>query len=81
MATLHKAPKTVTKTTMKLVPGDVILTGNMYDGFDTYKIVDVQQSSVNARRAVVVIQFNHGGTHISHEGKNTRWSVVIKAAN
>lgn len=73
---LTKAPKTITKTTMKLVPGDVILTGNMFDGFDTYTIVDVVSSSVQARRALVVIQFNHGGTHIDHAGKNARWAVI-----
>ena len=73
---LHTAPKTTAKTTMNLVPGDVILTGNMYDGFDTYKIVDVQPVATNARKMIVVIQFNHGGMHMSHEGKNTRWSVV-----
>lgn len=80
MITMHQAPKTITKTTMKLQPGDVISTGNMYDGFETYTIVDVQPSSVNARRALVVIQFPHGGTYINHEGKNTRWSVIVGEA-
>lgn len=74
--TIHVAPKTISKTTMKLVPGDVVLTGNMYDGFDSYTILDVTPSHANARKALVVIQFSHGGTYMSHEGKNTRWSVI-----
>ena len=73
---LFKAPKTITKTTMKLMPGDLILTGNMFDGFDTYTILDVTSSSVDTRRASVVIKFNHGGTYIEHTGKNTHWAVI-----
>lgn len=73
---ITKAPKTITKTTMNLVSGDLILIGNMYDGFDTKMIVDVAGSSINKRQALVTVKYNHGGSVITVEGKNTRWSVI-----
>lgn len=73
---ITKAPKTITKTTMNLLPGDEILIGNMYDGFDTKVIVDVTRSSINKRQALVTVKYNHGGSVMTVEGKNTRWSVV-----
>lgn len=80
MTISYTAPKTITKTTMKLVPGDVISTGDMFYGFHTYTILNVKISAANPRKALVTIQFNHGGIYESHEGKNTRWSVVVKEA-
>lgn len=71
-----KAPKTITKTTLKLLPGDEILTGNMFDGFDSYKIINVIPSEFSNRQAIVTIQFPHDGIVKVIHGKNTRWSVI-----
>ena len=72
---LTATPKTITKTTLQLSAGDVILTGNCVVGFDTYTIVNLQPANM-PRRMIVTIQFNHGGTCDLLQGKNTRYSVV-----
>jgi hypothetical protein len=68
-------PKTITKTTLQLSAGDVILTGNCVVGFDTYTIVNLQPAHM-PRRMIVTIQFNHGGTCDLLQGKNTRYAVI-----
>lgn len=73
---LHAAPKTIQKTTLNLVPGDLILTGDMFDGFWHYTIVEVKPSQHNKRMALVTVRFDHGGTVTTVEGKNTRWFVI-----
>jgi len=73
---LTKAPKTITKTTMKLMPGDNILTGDMFDGFDSYKILKVEESEFNKRYGVLTIQFSHGGITVVVHAKHTRWAVI-----
>jgi hypothetical protein len=72
---LIETPKTITKTTTQLSIGDVILTGNMFDGFDSYTIIDLQPAHM-PRRMIVTIQFKHGGTCELVRGKTTRHSVI-----
>lgn len=80
MTTLHKAPSTITKTTMHLEAGDVISTGNCFHGFWSYTIVDVTPSAHNKRTALVTMRFDHGGEVRTVHGKNARWSVITKEA-
>ena len=73
---LYTAPKTITKTTMKLQPGDVVSTGNCFHGFWSYEIVKVEPSNYNKRTALVTVRFDHGGCETIVYGKNTRWAVM-----
>ena len=68
-------PKTITKTTLQLSAGDVILTGNMFDGFDSYTIIDLQPAHM-PRRMIVTIQFKHGIPVDLISGKNAHWPVI-----
>lgn len=72
----HTAPTTITKTTMNLKPGDLILVGNAFDGFDIKRVVKVRPSEYNKRMALLTVRFGHGGQCETVEGKNTRWSIV-----
>ena len=72
---LTATPKTITKTTLQLSAGDVILTGNIFDGFDSYTIIDLQPAHL-PRRMVVTVQFKHGGTCDLMRGKNAHWPVI-----
>ena len=77
---MHKAPFAVaTKTTMKLVAGDVVLTGNCIKGFDSYTIVSVKNAEFNKRMARVTVQFNKGGVSSHNVGKNTQYFVKVGA--
>jgi hypothetical protein len=48
----------------------------MFDGFDSYKIINVIPSEFSNRQAIVTIQFPHDGIVKIVHGKNTRWSVI-----
>lgn len=74
-----EAPATITKTTLNLAPGDVISTGNAFDGFWSYTVLAVANSARNPRMAILTVQFDHGGTCEMVEGKNARWSVLAPA--
>jgi len=69
------APKTITKTTMNLQPGDVVLDGNMFIGYTTTTIISVERWDYNKRMATVELGFALGSAKINY-GINTRWSVL-----
>lgn len=75
--TTYAKPQTcVTVTTTRLRAGDTIQVGNLFDGFWTYTIQDIQPSTYKKTKMAVTILYSHGGTYTEESGKNTRWSVV-----
>jgi len=77
---MFKAPFAVTtKTTMKLVAGDVIQTGNCIAGFDSYSIVSIENASFNNRMAKLTIRFNNGSVGSHNVGKNAQFFVKVGA--
>jgi hypothetical protein len=70
------APKTITKTTMNLQPGDVVLDGNMFIGYTTTAIISVERWDYNKRMATVELSFASGNSAKMNYGINTRWSVL-----
>ena len=73
-----QSPKTISKTTLNLVPGDEISRGNAWDGFWSYTVVSVAPAH-NPRMMVVTVRFDHGGTCELVEGKNVHWPVLAAA--
>ena len=70
------APKCQSKTSLKLVPGDVVLEGNIFHGFNTRKFIGAVQSKHNKSMMVMTFEFGNGTPVSLAYGKNTRWSVV-----
>jgi hypothetical protein len=66
----------VTTTTLNLKAGDVIQTGNMFYGFWTYQIINVEPSPYNKNKVALTIVHDNGNSFVEYAGKNTRWSVI-----
>ena len=73
------APKCQTKTTKQLVPGDVVLDGNIFAGFTTMIFLGFVEAAHNPNMMLMSFQFESGMINAISYGKNTRWSVIEKA--
>jgi hypothetical protein len=74
--------KTITKTTMNLAVGDVVIEGNIFRGFEGFTIWSVNRLESNPRMAIVGMQFGKNGKIVTTPfGINTKWDVMDKGAN
>lgn len=70
------AKPVVSTTTLNLKAGDVIQNGNMFTGFWTNTILEIQPSPFKKSRMAITFLTERGGIYTDYVAKNTHWSVV-----